>query len=82
MANNVRSAFIRSGDTFIFRPKALLTKRLAISEHVLGLVTGRGATVSALSFDSFIAFFSGLVLTSANGVFKARSAVECNLLNE
>jgi len=60
---------------FIFSPKALLTNRLAIRVQVLGLVTGRGATVSALSFDSLIAFFNGLVFTRAKGVFSARSAI-------
>jgi len=70
-ANNVRSAFIRSADTFIFSPKALLTSRLAIAVQVLGLVAGRGTTVAALSFDSLVAFLRGLVFTSANGVFNA-----------
>jgi len=70
-ANNVRSAFIRSGDTSNFSPKALLTKRLAIAVQVLGLVAGRGITVAALSFDSLIAFLRGLVFTSTNGVFNA-----------
>jgi hypothetical protein len=70
-ANNVRSALRRSVDTFTFRPKALLTRRLAIAEQVLGLVTGSGVTVSALSFDSLIAFLRGLVFTRANGVFNA-----------
>lgn len=74
LANNVRSLFKRSGDTSILSPRALLTKRLANEVQVLGLVAGRGATVSALSFDSLIAFFSGLVFTSAKGVFKAWSA--------
>lgn len=75
MANNVRSACKRSDDRSIFNPNALLTKRLAIAVHVLGLVAGRGVTDSALSFDSFIAFFRGLVFTSAKVVFNARSAV-------
>lgn len=75
-ANKVRSAFKRAGDTFTFNPNALLTSRLAIAVQVLGLVAGRGATVSALSFDSLIPFLRGLVLTSAKGVFKARSAVQ------
>lgn len=70
-ANNVRSAFIRSADTFNFSPKALLTSRLAIAVQVLGLVAGRGTTVAALSFDSLVAFLRGLVFTNANGVFSA-----------
>jgi len=70
-ANNVRSAFIRSGDTFIFSPKALLTSRLAIAVQVLGLVAGRRTTEAALSFDSLVAFLSGLVFTRTNGVFNA-----------
>jgi len=42
---------------------------------VSGLVSGRGATVSALFFDSLIAFLSGLVFRRAIGVFNARLAV-------
>jgi len=70
-SNNVRSAFIRSAETFNFSPKALLTSRLAIAVQVLGLVAGRGTTVAALSFDSLVAFLRGLVFTSASGVFNA-----------
>lgn len=77
-AKIVRSALKRFGDTSTFNPKALLTRRLAIAVQVLGLIAGGGATVSALSLDSLIAFLRGLVFTSANGVFRALSANDLN----